>query len=244
MSHQNKIAVVSGGSKGLGLSICNTLLGAGYKVSTFSRSNTNEINELQDKYTDRFFWSSVDIGDYDSLKAYVSEVKKRFGRIGYLVNSAGVATENLLTMTSDEDVSKMLDVNLRGTIGLSKMCVKHMIVNKFGVIVNISSIVGMRGYKGVGAYSATKSAIDGLTRSMAGELGYLGIRVNSVAPGFMATEMTEDLTEKQMNRIARRTPLSRLGTPEDISDVVKFMLSEDARFVTGQTVVVDGGFTV
>jgi 3-oxoacyl-[acyl-carrier protein] reductase len=119
-----------------------------------------------------------------------------------------------------------------------------MMVGGFGVILNVSSVVGIRGFKGVAAYSATKAALDGLTRSMSKELGPMGIRVNSIAPGFMETEMTSELTDKQKARLVRQTPLSRLGTVDDVSSVVKFMLSDASSFVTGQTIVVDGGLTV
>ena len=138
----------------------------------------------------------------------------------------------------------MMDVNLGGTLNLSRICVKQMMVGGAGVIVNISSIVGIRGYKGVSAYGATKAALDGLTRGLSRELGPLGIRVNAVAPGFMETDMTSELTDRQKRRIVRETPLGRLGTVEDVSDVVRFLLSDDARFITGQTFVVDGGLTI
>lgn len=240
---KNKVAVISGGSKGLGFSLCKALLQRGYHVATFSRTSTNQLQQLLNDNPDTLHWEAVDIADGTQLSAFLKTVKKRFGRVGYLVNSAGMATEGLLTLMKPKQISRMLEVNVAGAINLSQLCVKQMMVGGYGSIVNISSIVGHRGYKGVAAYASTKAALDGLTRGMASELGSMGIRVNSVSPGFMETDMTSELTDKQKARITRRTPLGRLGTVEDIADVVSFLLSDDARFVTGQTLVVDGGFT-
>lgn len=239
----NKVAVVSGGSKGLGLSICKALLVEGYCVATFSRKATPELQRLIEAHQGRLYWESVDIVDDSSLCGFLQRVKETFGRVGYLVNSAGMAVEGLLSMMKTAEISRMLRINLEGAINLSQACIKQMIVGRFGVIVNVSSIVGVRGYKGVGAYSATKAALDGFTRSMSKEVGSVGIRVNSVAPGFMETEMTSELTDQQKGRIIRQTPLGRLGTVDDVAAVVRFLLSEESKFITGQTFVVDGGLT-
>lgn len=239
----NKVAVVSGGSKGLGLSICRALLAEGYCVATFSRKTSPELQQLVAANPGRLYWESVDISDDSSLAGFLQRVKETFGRVGYLVNSAGMAVEGLLSMMKTAEISRMLRVNLEGAINLSQACIKQMMVGRFGVIVNVSSIVGVRGYKGVGAYSATKAALDGFTRSMSKEVGSVGIRVNSVAPGFMETEMTSELTDQQKGRIIRQTPLGRLGTVDDVSSVVRFLLSDQSKFITGQTFVVDGGLT-
>jgi 3-oxoacyl-[acyl-carrier protein] reductase len=243
MGEPNKVVVVSGGSKGLGLAICRTLLADGYSVATFSRKSTEAVDSMLAAHEGRFYWEPVDIADDAQIAAYLQRVKQSLGRVSYLVNSAGMASEGLLTLMKSRDIAQMLQVNLGGAIHLSKACVKQMMLGGFGVIVNVSSVVGIRGYNGVGAYSATKAALDGLTRSLSKELGSMGIRVNSVAPGFMETEMTAELTEKQRARIIKQTPLGRLGTVEDVSSVVKFLLSDAARFITGQTFVVDGGLT-
>ena len=244
MSSTTKVAVVSGGSKGLGLGICRTLLDDGYRVATFSRRGTPELDSLRAAHPDALYWEAVDVTDDDALAAFLRRVKERHGRIGYLVNSAGMAHEGLLTLMKGRDIARMIEVNLAGAISLSQGCVKQMMVGGFGAIVNVSSVVGVRGFKGVGAYSATKAALDGFTRSLAKEVGSAGIRVNSVAPGFMETEMTAELTQQQKARIVRQTPAGRLGTVDDVSSVVKFLLSDESRFMTGQTLVVDGGLTV
>lgn len=244
MSTSEKVAVVSGGSKGLGLSICATLLAQGYRVATFSRKSTPELEAAVAGSEGRLHWEPVDIADDSQVNGFLRHTKEKFGRVGYLVNSAGMAHEGLLTLMKAKDVSRMIQVNLEGAIALSQACVKQMMVGGFGAIVNVSSVVGVRGFKGVGAYSATKAALDGFTRSLSKELGSAGIRVNSVAPGFMETEMTAELTEQQKARIVRQTPVGRLGTVEDVSAAVAFLLSEQSSFITGQTIVVDGGLTV
>ncbi|UAA37467.1 SDR family oxidoreductase [Paraneptunicella aestuarii] len=239
-----KVVVISGGSKGLGFAIAKKLLAEGYYVATFSRKSTPNLESLMKEYEGKLYWEAVDVSDSKKLSQFLRSVREAFGRVGYLINSAGMANEGLLTTQKGDDISRMLTVNLEGTIRLSQMVAKQMMVANFGVIINISSIVGIRGYKGVAAYSATKAAMDGFTRSLSKELGSMGIRVNSVAPGFMETDMTDQLTDKQKARIIRQTPLGRLGTVDDVSDVVTYLLSDQAKFMTGQTFVVDGGLTV
>lgn len=239
-----KVVVVSGGSKGLGFGICKTLVEEGYRVATFSRKCTPELEALRAASGGMLYWQSVDVADESQLSDFVRSVKENLGRANYLVNSAGIANEGLLTLMKAPDVSRMLQVNLQGAISLAQACVKQMMVSGFGVIVNVSSIVGARGFKGLAAYSATKAALDGLTRSLAKELGPVGIRVNSIAPGFMDTDMTSELTDRQKRRIVRQTPLGRLGGVADVSSVVKFLLSDESSFITGQSIVIDGGLTV
>ena len=161
-----------------------------------------------------------------------------------LINNAAIATDGLVALTSDDDLDKMLSVNLRGTILLTRACVREMLRNKWGRIINISSIVGQHGYRGLSVYSATKSGLDGFTRSLARELGELGITVNSIAPGFLETEMTHGLSEKQRNQIIKRTPLKRLGVAGDVTPLVLFLSSDAAQFITGQVITVDGGIAV
>lgn len=241
---KKKVVVVSGGSKGLGLSICKALLADGYCVATFSRKRTDELERLVRESDGKLHWESVDISDHEQLSGFLRRTREKLGRVGYLVNSAGMANEGLLTMMKGKDISRMIQVNLEGAINLSQACVKQMMVGGSGVIVNVSSVVGVRGFKGVGVYSATKAALDGLTRSLSKELGSVGIRVNAVAPGFMETEMTSELTPQQKARIIRQTPVGRLGTVDDVASAVKFLLSGESSFITGQTIVIDGGLTV
>lgn len=238
------VVVVSGGSRGLGGALVKDLLRRGHSVASFSRASSPLIEECQAGATEeRFFWQEVDGSDPDQLKRFVMAAHRRFGRIDALVNNAAVGLEGLLTLTRTADIQKALALNLEGVICLTQACVKAMLARREGRIINISSVNGIRGHAGVAVYSATKAALDGMSRSLAKELGPSGIRVNSVAPGYFESDMTTGLTPEQKGRILRRTPLGRLATMEDILGVIRFLLSPESAFITGQTLVVDGGLT-
>jgi 3-oxoacyl-[acyl-carrier protein] reductase len=234
--------IVSGGSRGLGQNIVRRLLDAQYSVSTFSRSATEFISQLRDY--ERFFFSQADISDVSSTRAFLKSAEAKLGSPYGLVNCAGIAVDGLLATTSDESIEKVLSVNLKGTLQMTKLVVRRMLIRRQGgVIVNMSSIVAIRGYRGLVAYAATKGGMDAMTRALARELGERRIRVNSVAPGYIATEMTHGLDDHQRQQIIHRTPLGRLGTVEDVVGPVLFLLSDEAQFVTGQVLVVDGGIS-
>jgi len=240
-----KTVLISGGSKGLGGAMVEAFLKHGdYVVSTFSRSVTPFVEKMTKEYPDRFFFSQVDISNSERLTEYFCNLRQKLGGVDILINNAAIATDGLVALTSDDDLDKMLSVNLRGTILLTRACVREMLRNKWGRIINISSIVGQHGYRGLSVYSATKSGLDGFTRSLARELGELGITVNSIAPGFLETEMTHGLSEKQRNQIIKRTPLKRLGVAGDVTPLVLFLSSDAAQFITGQVITVDGGIAV
>ena len=240
---QKAVVLVSGGSKGLGLGVCQRLLDMNARVATFSRSATKEVTTLAKDNPDKFMFLTGDTSNKESVQAIVNQVEKEFGPIFGLVNNAGVVDETLLSLQKDEDIERVFDINLKGTLYLTKQAMRGMMIRASGRIINISSIVGIRGFKGVAAYSATKGGIDGMTRSLARELGSRRITVNSVAPGYMETDLTHDMNPKQLAQIVRRTPLKRPGTVEDVAGVIAFLLSEDAAFISGQTIVVDGGLT-
>jgi 3-oxoacyl-[acyl-carrier protein] reductase len=214
-------------------------------VATFSRTETDFIRALRqaDPAEERFFWQSLDGTDFTGSKLFAQQVARKFGRLDALVNNAGVAVEGVLGLSSEQDVQMMLQLNLQAAILLAKYCVRLMLPSERGSIVNISSIVGLRGNSGLAAYSATKAGLDGFTRSLAREVGSKGIRVNAIAPGYLETDMSSTLSEAKLSRIAHRTPLGRLGRVEDVVGVLDFLLSERAAFITGQTLVVDGGYT-
>jgi len=239
----SKVILVSGGSRGLGKGIIEDLLAAGHKIYTFSRSMTPFIESTLSTHRGRFVWESVDGTDYERVEEFVSRMFEREKRIDVLVNNAGVAVDGVLTLMSPDDISSVLALNLEGAIRLARAVSKYMLMSRDGMIINISSIIGTRGYSGLAVYSATKAGLDGFSRAMARELGGRGIRVNSVAPGYLETDMSQKLDEVQRNQIIRRTPLGRLGKVQDITGVVRFLISDEARFITGQTLVVDGGIT-
>lgn len=242
---QAPVIVISGGSRGLGLSLVNKFLAEGCQVATFSRSKTSEVAALEDQYetTDRFLWQQVDGANEDDLRAAIRNITKSWGGIDTLINNAGTGHDGLLALQRMQDVDQLLDVNLRSAILLTQLCSKSMIRNKAGSIVNISSVNSVRGHSGVAVYSATKAALDGLTRSLARELGPMNIRVNSVAPGYFESAMVGELSQDAKKRIQRRTPLGRLADPSEITEAVYFLASQQGSFITGQTLVVDGGLT-
>ena len=248
MSEAARPTLVTGGSRGLGLAIVKDLLGRGYRVATCSRGRSSEIGRLEASHAgaDAFLWRRCEIGDREQEDALVREVVAWAGeeRLYALVNNAGIAGEGVLATFPDVDSERILSVNLLGALRLSRLALRQMLARPGpGRIVNISSIVGSRGYTGLAAYSASKAGMDGLTRSLAREVGRRGITVNSVAPGYLLTDLSSTLDEAQRRRIVRRTPLGRLAEAADITPAVAFLLGEGGGFITGQTLVVDGGIT-
>jgi 3-oxoacyl-[acyl-carrier protein] reductase len=242
-AEKNRHVIVSGGSRGLGLVLVETLLAKGYRVSTFSRKPT-PFTESQSANAN-FFFEPADMADKASLSKFVAAAESKFGIATGLVNCAGVAVDGVLAMMPEEQIVSVMEINLIGALMLTRRVVRRMLVQKSGgSIINISSIIGIRGYNGLSAYAATKGGMDAMTRALARELGDRKIRVNSIAPGYLETEMTHGLSERQRSQIVNRTPLGRLGTPADVAGPMLFLLSDQAEFITGQVLVVDGGITV
>ena len=235
--------LISGGSRGLGASLVDGLLHAGYRVSTFSRSAT-PLTEQWGTSND-FYFRTLDVTDLVALREFVADSIEKLGPIYGLINCAGMAVDGVLATMPPQQIDRVIEVNLAGTLHLTNLVVRRMLVQKErgGSIINISSIIGLRGYSGLSAYAATKGGMDAMTRALARELGDRQIRVNSIAPGYLDTEMTHGLDDRQRDQIVRRTPLGRLGTPADIVGPVLFLLSDESAFITGQVLVVDGGTT-
>jgi 3-oxoacyl-[acyl-carrier protein] reductase len=234
--------ILSGGSRGLGEALVRGLLEAGYAVSTFSRRRTTFTDSLASE--PRFFFAAADVTDAAGVDAFLGAAQDRLGQPYGLLNCAGVAVDGVLATFPEEQIERVVAVNLTGMLRLTRRVLRRMLLGSAGgVIVNISSIIGLRGYSGLAAYAATKGGMDAATRALARELGGRRIRVNSVAPGYLETEMTHGLNTDQLAQIARRTPLGRLGRPADVVGPVLFLLSDAAAFITGQVLVVDGGIS-
>lgn len=239
------VALISGGSRGLGAELVAGFRARGYRVATMSRQKTPFIEEMETKArrSGAFLWEAANGQDDDALRGFVGRAAKEFGRVDVLVNNAGIATEGILATMRPDDIRTCIDVNLTAAAILAQACSRAMLRQASGCIINISSINAIRGQAGLSVYSATKAALDGFTRSLARELGPRNIRVNSVAPGYFESRMVESIPEKDRERIRRRTPLGRLARARDIANAVYFLASDEASFVTGQTLAVDGGLS-
>jgi len=237
--------IVTGGSRGLGAAMIEGLLADGYRVSTCSRSKSENIERLlaHPDYGRRFFWGSCQVGEAEQVDAFVRSAVAWAGDDGLygLVNNAGIAQAGILASFPNVESEKILKINLLGAIQMARAAADHLLKQRGGRIINISSIIGSRGYNGLAAYSASKAGMDGLTRALARELGRRQITVNSVAPGYVKTEMSSTLNTGQIAQILHRTPLGRLASEQDVLAVVRFLLSDGAAMVTGQTILVDGG---
>lgn len=245
MTENSKVIIVSGGSRGLGQAAIESLLQDGHHVATFSRTTSTFIqSSLEwDPSGSVFYWKQFDALEFHHLRAFAQDVICKWGKIDALVNNAGMGVDGLLTLTQESEVHSAIALNIEAVIHLTRACLKNMIARQSGAIINISSVSAIRGYSGLSTYSATKAALDGLTRSLAREVGPMGIRVNSLVPGYFESEMVKLLSTKAKEQIVRRTPLRRLGTAKDLAGVLRFLLSPEAYFITGQTIVVDGGMT-
>jgi 3-oxoacyl-[acyl-carrier protein] reductase len=238
-----RTVVITGGSRGLGAGIVQSFLDSGDRVASCSRSSTDQVKQWESDHPDRFLFVEADIADRDQSTAFVKAVIEKFGSIDVLVNNAGVARDGILALFSDDDSDTVIDLNLKATIHISRQVVRNMLAHDGGRIINISSITGLTGYRGLTVYGATKAALDGFTRGLAREVGSRKITVNSIASGYLKTEMSHGLDEGQLNQIVRRTPAGRLGEPDDIARAIQFLADERNDWLTGQVVVIDGGLT-
>ena len=240
--------LVTGASRGIGLAIATTLAAGGYRVLAIARSESEELRSASaagSAHGGALTFRAFDLSDIAAIAGLVGSLRKEFGPLYGLVNNAGIGTSGMLTLMRDEQIETLARVNMIAPIILTKYVLRSMLIERAGRIVNIASIVGgSTGYSGLSAYAATKASLIGFTRSLAREVGQLGITVNAVAPGFVDTQMTRDLGAEQRGQIVRRSALRRLPGVDDIAGSVEFLLSERARNITGITLTVDAGNTV
>jgi len=239
--------IVTGGSRGLGLAISRKLAAAGYSVVAIARSESRELSaamrEVEREAQGALHFRSFDLAETSGIHNLVKGLRKEFGQIYGLVNNAALGTSGLLATMHDTRIASLVHLNVVSPLILTKYVVRSMMADGGGRIVNVASIVSFTGYKGLSAYAATKASIVGFTRSLAREVGLLGINVNAVAPGFMDTEMTEGLTGKQHAQIVGRSALGRLAEVDDVANSVEFLLGAKARNITGIVLTIDAGST-
>ena len=240
--------IVTGGSRGLGLATARTLAAGGYRVIVLARTGTPELaaaaRAASDSGRGAIEFRRSDLSLLDGIAPLVKGLRAEFGSLYGLVNNVGVGGGGLLSTMRDQDIERLIRLNTVSPILLTKYVVRSMMSRREGRIVNVASIVAATGYSGLSVYSASKASLVGFTRSLAREVGQLGITVNAVAPGFIATEMTHDLDESQREKISRRSALKRMADPVDVARGVEFLLGEGARNITGITLTIDAGNTV
>jgi 3-oxoacyl-[acyl-carrier protein] reductase len=234
--------VVTGGSRGLGLGVAETLARSGFKVIAIARSESAALAEAR-KTLPELHFQAWDLGDIGRLPELARTLRDTFGAIYGLVNNAGLGTAGVLATLPEDKIEELVRLNITSPMVLTKYLVRSMMTRRAGRIVNMSSIVATTGHRGLSVYGASKSALLGFTRSLAREVGELGITVNAVAPGFIATELTHGLDETQREQIARRSALKKLATVEDVANAVDYLMGPRAANITGTVLTVDAGGT-
>jgi 3-oxoacyl-[acyl-carrier protein] reductase len=239
--------LVTGGSRGIGLAIVRKLAGRGYHVIAVARRESDELREAIDvaekEGRGQIHFRAFDLSEVDAIPAFVKSLRDEFGAIFGLVNNAGLGTEGLLATMHNSEIEALTRLNVLSPIILTKYVVRHMMADGAGRIINMSSIIASTGYNGLSVYGATKAAATGFTRSLAREVGKLGITVNAIAPGFIDTELTHNLGPEQRQRIAGRSALRRLPETDDVASMVEYLLGEGGRNITGTVLTVDAGNT-
>lgn len=238
--------IVTGGSRGLGLAIAKRLAQSGYRVLVLARQTTQELErerQLAAGGPGAIEFKAHDLSRIDTLRALAKELHDSHGAPYGLINNAALGTPSLLSTMRDEDVAQLIELNVLSPILLTKYVVRSMMSQREGRIVNVASIVAATGYRGLSVYSATKASLLGFTRSLAREVGELGITVNALAPGFMDTAMTSELSAEGRDKVAHRSALKRLAEPVDVAASAEFLLSDGARNITGTVLTVDAGST-
>jgi 3-oxoacyl-[acyl-carrier protein] reductase len=236
--------IVTGASRGLGLAITRRLVAEGYRVIAVARREGDALREeIATAPPGALAFAPFDLGEIDAMPGFVAALKKRHGAPYGLVNNAGLGTEGLLANMHNSQIEELLRINVTAPIILTKYVVRQMMARGAGRVINISSIIASTGYNGLSAYGASKAAMIGFTKSLAREVGRLGITVNAVSPGFVTTEMTAGLQDDDRARIMARAALRRLAEPADVANAVSYLLADNARNITGTVLTVDAGAT-
>jgi 3-oxoacyl-[acyl-carrier protein] reductase len=240
----NEVALITGGTRGIGKEIAYTLAEKNYDIIINYRTENEELMKLKKEIEQkrvRCLLLKGDVSNFEDCKKLVEEAINRMNHIDVLVNNAGITKDMLLMRMKPEDFNEVINVNLIGTFNMTKNVINYMMKERKGRIINVSSVVGISGNAGQTNYAASKAGIIGFTKSLAKEVASRNILVNAIAPGFIQTDMTNILKENVKDEIAKTIPLKRMGTAKDVANVVKFLVSEDSSYITGQVIQVDGG---
>ena len=242
----DKVAIVTGASRGIGEAIAKQLSSCGAKIILIARNSDQLVAVKETIISNGGIAESIagDVSNLNSISEIVTNTIDKWGRIDILVNNAGIARDNIIMRMKEDDWDSVININLKGCFNGIKSVARPMIKNKAGRIINITSVIGQIGNAGQSNYAASKAGIMGLTKSMAKELGSRNITVNAVAPGYITTDMTNELNDEVKEQLKSSIPLGRLGTPDDVANLVCFLASDEAGYITGQTFNVDGGMVM
>ena len=238
-----RIALITGANRGIGFEILKSLAVAGYMVIGTSRSEEgkNIIDKELAASNSKGFGSILDVKDKDSIKKFNKQIKEKHGTVSVLINNAGITADNLMIRMSDDEWNDVIETNLSSIFRITKEIVRDMMKQRYGRIINIGSVVGLSGNAGQVNYSSSKSALLGFSKSLAREVASRNITVNTISPGFIDTDMTKKLKEEQKSALISSIPLGRMGSAAELANVVKFIASEEASYITGENINVNGG---
>lgn len=245
--NNNKFALVTGAGKGIGRTLAIEFAKEGYSIGINYRSNDEEaleIKEICEKNGVKAILLKADVSKFEECENIFKIIKDEFGKIDVLINNAGITKDNLIIKMSPEDFQDVININLNSAFYCMKLASRMMMKQREGKIINISSVVGLHGNAGQTNYSASKAGIIGMTKTLAKELSSRNINVNAIAPGFIKTSMTDKLNDEMVEKIKESIPLGKLGDPEDIANIVLFLASDKANYITGQVISVDGGMSI
>ena len=245
MEENKKVALITGGSRGIGKEIAKKFASNNYNLVINYVSDNTDLEALKEEFKNtQVLFIKTDVTNYESCENMVNEAIKEFGRIDVLVNNAGITKDTLLMRMKEEDFDKVIDINLKGTFNMTKIVTPFMMKQRYGKIVNISSIVGVIGNAGQSNYAASKAGIIGFTKSVAREFASRNILANCVAPGFIKTDMTDVLSDAVKESIHAQIPLKKMGEAIEVAKAVYFLASEENTYITGQVLNVDGGMVM
>lgn len=243
---KDKVAVITGGTRGIGKAIAQLFAANGASVAVIGTSYSDKaketVEELEKVTTAKFY--SANVKDAEDCDNVVKSILEDFGKIDILVNNAGITKDGLLMSMKQDQIDDVIDINLKGTMYMTKACIRNFVKLKGGSVINISSVVGIMGNVGQANYSASKAGIIGFTKSVAKEYAKKGLRCNAIAPGFIMTDMTEAMTDDAKSKLMEQIPLQLLGQPEDVAKAALFLASDMSSYITGEVIRVDGGMAI